>query len=702
MVGLLEAFTDVVGEAINALSGFRFTRLTANVAKGATTFPVETTFGWESSGKCVIGGVVYSYSGTTPTALQNVSHVEGVDVVVGAKADLTVTTPVIDFSRAFSAIDLTVRQFFVDTATGADLSMVGRTVGVDRPPGLEDDEAYRKVIKALAYAPKGTLFTIEAALTAFFGAGNFEVWENFPTSRNTVFIRILGALFLATSSVGQAYLTVTETQPLDTGSLDVVLDGTPMTVSGVRLAPERLEQDCTARLTTLSEVRYPGDAGAAVWTYDPSGSEVLNTSVVSGRLVVEQNTNAGYFRPSRILPESTADLEVILRPQVLVAPTPPFEGYAYNVALCDGAREFAVRVADTGSGLDCTVQFIGSTGAIGGKGSTLKDVDVSIIIRKRAGFVQLLVNGVIVATEATSAFAASTQHGVRLYYTKDDSNGVDDVMLRSVSLSVDTTTDFWNRRGSAATVVDADTVDLAETFDGLVTDGKVLRLYGGAVAKNNDAWVIVGNPSPGSGVFSVSGTPERQLAFVETAFPTRVRVAGNDRAFKYPDDIGKLVDLTEAQTAPNPGSYAITQILDPVTLLPYSGSSVEYSGVCVVSGAAFVTETQIPWRLAPAFAATTMSWELCGMGAVSGNTLTLPEAIVFASAMPVGYVVVVEAVYSQVLSAQLLAGREIANSDDGLGNFAYYPFYLPSNPLGPFASFLDDLTVAGVIPEIVF
>ena len=189
--------------------------------------------------------------------------------------------------------------------------------------------------------------------------------------------------------------------------------------------------------------------------------------------------------------------------------------------------------------------------------------------------------------------------------------------------------------------------------------------------------------------------PQQYLAILESANPTRVRVANNERAFKYPDDIGKRIDLSAAVNAPNPGIYTIDAILDPVSLAAYAGASEDYSNVVTVSGGpGFVTETEIQWKLLPNFAVEgTIDWELSEAGALVDDTLTLRENPPLT--IPGGYVVIVEVVYSVVKSAQLLPGIEISNDGDD-----YFPFYLPSHALGPFQAFIDNLTVAGVIPEI--
>ena len=70
--GNFEAVTSALGIQLNELAGLRMTRLTADVAEGATTFPVETTFGWPVPGTFVLDGVTYTYEGKTASTFTGV------------------------------------------------------------------------------------------------------------------------------------------------------------------------------------------------------------------------------------------------------------------------------------------------------------------------------------------------------------------------------------------------------------------------------------------------------------------------------------------------------------------------------------------------------------------------------------------------------------------------------------------------------
>lgn len=706
--GILEAVSAAIGEALNEMGGFRSTRLTASWLKGQTTAFVESTFDWPVPGSFVMNGVLYSYSGKTPTSFTGVTYLEGSSPVNGAQKDHRVESEAIDLSKTFSVIDKTIQNLFVDTATGEALSALGRNLGVDRPPGLEDDDTFRKVIRALAYAPKGTFFAIDLALNAFFGPGNYEIWENFPTYRNTVFIRILGGLYLASGSAGQAYLTRQERRPLNTLTSQLTIEGPLTTVQGVRLADEQATTSFVAQKPSVElESRYVGDAGVPIWTFTGAGGASEGTDVISsagdgGVTRMQDNLAAHtltYHHTARIRPESEAYFELHLRPAVIPSAAAS-AGLQFAMHLRDGARDMAVGFFN-GGGTAVNIGFIstGSGALLGGVAAVLDTGRYDgVTIRKRGtDKVQLLVGAAVVQELDILAFDGTALNEFRFGCESNTITGVD-VWLKLASFYAHTKTDYWNLRGTAGQTTAPTTFDTNSAAIVTQDVGRAFRTYDAATKKNNGQWYV--DTRIDADLVTLAG-PWQQLAIVESANPTRVRVAGNLRAFKFPEDVGKKIEL-DASTTPNPGTYVIDSILDPSTgyASAYAGSSEDYSDTITVSGGpSFVTETEIPWRLVPDFSLQTpIAWELSGAGSVA--TLTLQLRANPPLNVPGGYVVIVEAFYTQVLSAQLLAGTEIVNEELSPGNFAYYPFYLPSNPLGPLAAFIDELTVAGVIPEV--
>lgn len=222
---------------------------------------VETTHEWDTNGYFVLGGGLYRYTGKGTNTLNNVEFFngevwtyqlpEGVIYEVGDE--------VVDFSQTYSGVEKMRRGFLLPYATGTDLDTVGRNLSVRRPP-TENDDVYRKVITALAYMPKGTMWVIEELLTAVLGEGNYEIFEDLtqdatsPYAANNQSIVYISGQGSPTSSAGKAFIHSTEFTPLTSlTTLDIAVE--PLSMIGVRLAPEpldRLVASGTAATATVS------------------------------------------------------------------------------------------------------------------------------------------------------------------------------------------------------------------------------------------------------------------------------------------------------------------------------------------------------------------------------------------------------------------------------------------------------------------
>lgn len=145
-----------------------------------TTANVETTLDWDTSGRVFIDGVLYTYASITLSTLDGLEHFDGELFRPGAGRDHAPLAEVLDFTRTFSALDQLRRSLFVETATGEDLNVVGRNIAVLRPPPLTDDDTFRAVIKATAYAPKSTIYALELALDALLG--EVQIQSGFRTA----------------------------------------------------------------------------------------------------------------------------------------------------------------------------------------------------------------------------------------------------------------------------------------------------------------------------------------------------------------------------------------------------------------------------------------------------------------------------------------------------------------------------------------
>lgn len=789
--GILEAWSCAVGEQLNKLAGLRFTRLTANVAVGVTTWPVESTHGWPASGKVLCRGVTYTYASKTMTSLigvrwsdqtnddpvtgtlnaldeavtvplvgPSVVHVElsgtwagnikleqsadGVTWVIvasfgagahdteevvtgalarlrmhtytsgaavaaleviarsGARQALKVATEVIEASRTYSALDQLRRQLFVRTAEGPYLSALGRKLGIDRPANLTDDDVFRLIIQAMAYSPRGTIYGIELALTAFFGEGNFRIYEDFPTYPCTVFIEMLGGVTFSATVRGRAILMVHELRPLNTGTKEVTVADAPEAVQGVRLADEGRSDTFAAptKPSGLTEVRYTGDAGIPLWTFvGDFETDVTMHATEGAKFANIVGRTTAYFRPTRIIGASRARFSVQMAVRSALSTdvgsglqwcTSLLDGNVFAVAGCIGtdATHYDVGFVSALSG-----QFIDG-GAVNLENDTLHDVE----IRKDGANFELWVDGVFRQYATSGDFIGGAAS--ELNFGAQDSAYAADVDVRHAAFWAETSTDFWNIQGAAGSTATTSPTRFA-TGAAVVQVGdvgKAFRTLG--TGRNTGNWIVESRIT--SGLVTLTA-PERRHAFVEGGNPSRVSIANVPDAFTYPQDRGKKLQLlSDDVDSDNDGLYLIAELLDPVTGAVLTGTLVSQTNLCQVSAISpsvpppFTSETGLRWKLLPNFTTEvgTVEWELVEVGTVVGAVLTLRENPVIDLG---GGTVIVEATYALEHSAHALPDTETKNDPVD----TWYPFYLPGDPLGPFSRFMDDLTVAGVFAEVI-
>lgn len=159
------------------------------VTDADTALLVESTLEFaeaDAPGRLVMDGQVYLYSGKTYSSFTGIQHDDGTGVIVdGVAAQHEPLTIISDFSKATSALDQYRRSFLIDYSSGEDLSVLGRNLGVERPPELTDDELYRGLIKAVAYAPRGTIYAMEGVLDALLGETSVASGTKTATSSGT-------------------------------------------------------------------------------------------------------------------------------------------------------------------------------------------------------------------------------------------------------------------------------------------------------------------------------------------------------------------------------------------------------------------------------------------------------------------------------------------------------------------------------------
>jgi hypothetical protein len=88
------------------------------------------------------------------------------------------------------------RSLLVSTAFGSELDAVGNNRGVPRPALTNDDEIYRRVIKAIAWLPKGLLLSYYSLLAAVLGSQEQvkaqigRPWKVFEVNPNEIVIEL--------------------------------------------------------------------------------------------------------------------------------------------------------------------------------------------------------------------------------------------------------------------------------------------------------------------------------------------------------------------------------------------------------------------------------------------------------------------------------------------------------------------------------
>lgn len=706
MQGVVESITSINEE----LAGFAQTRLSSVVTTGDVVFPVESVVDWPSSGKALVFGTLYSYASRTDVTLEGITHTDGETVFVGAKVDIRIEATVTDFSQNRSAIDLLRRATLVNFAEGADLSTVGRNLGVLRRPDIADDEVFRAIIKALAYSPKGTVFGLELFLTAAVGAGNFTIFEDLINSPNKVFIKLLGSASLEEVSIGKAILNQSDLRP-ETSATSVTLPGPPdiTTVYSVRFKDSDLLSDFRNQLpSAISIVEYPGDGGTTIWAYEGPSEGADVTQVAGLHIEIDDSSAvnvARYAHNLRAQPDSFSAVNIVQN--VTSGGTvsgAASSGNQWAVHLEDDSHNIAWGIINIDAST-YDIGFIDSSAGIFLSGSAAvlnKDQFYSVEVRKYGqNRAELFIDGSRVQTEAWANFRASTE--TRLRFGAQDSTLTGMIgQVKQVGFFSYTPTDFWAARGVDGEAFPAATSP--KTFD----DTVAAAFLAGDVGKR----FVVPNATNdvNKGVYEVDTFvsasrltlkgQDRIKAFVQSATPTTF-FANDKNAFQFPDDIGKEIVIS---TGPNSGGspYVITDLiseLDGVTSLSSFDSTIpEKTGIAIASAATFVTETDIDWRLDPVFVnETSLDWELSDTGSEAAGVLTLRQSM---PALTGAQTRILRVRYTDVLSSQIEEDSVVVQAIEDLGPpvlYNIYPFVL-ADPLGFVRFYLDAITVAGVIP----
>lgn len=685
---------------------------------------VESVLNWPDSGFVAIDGVLYHYTSKTlaPMVLEGITYFDANQEILGLAGDHSEGAIVTDVTREFSGLEQTRNAMLVDYANGEDLNAQGRNLGVLRYPFLESDDVFREIIKALAYNPRGTMFGLELALDAMVGRGNYELYEDLVNHPCTVFVRLLGSAATTDRSEGKTFLTGPEpVDPTTTTSLDI--GGTVVnrgTVYSVRLKDHIHDGDFRAAKPSGLQIEDIPGSPVQAWTYVGTGgsTEAANVTLLPG--IGVQITHAivaswSYYTEARRFLNQTTDWSVDCVFHV------PVSASLGNTTT--RLRQLCVMVADgehyvgwgcmeiPGNPAACYIRMISGSSWLPTYGGIFKGNYNTIRLTKTGGadgIVGLWINGDLVGYEKRSAFTGVTSNRT-IDFGVLDSGAPTTVagVWSQLSFNIHTKNfDFWNLYHDAATLGAPNDIQIAtsEFLSGDVgkrietTGSGATNSYGG----NNNGKFEVSAFTDVNNIEVQGVTQEAAASMIGSSDPLRIVVDERKQQFVFPDDLGKEIVLLDSAQGNN-GTYVIEKLFHPNGVddlaADFDTPLRTVTNICEVEEPApsfeFVAETGVSFRLDPVFVSEgSMSFVMSAAGSESGGTLTLREALPSADD-------IVDVWYNEVLSALILLDLNVKNEIVQLLPeilWQYYPFYL-SDPFGFVATYLDDLTAAGVIPE---
>lgn len=192
-------------------------------------------------------------------------------------------TLVFDYSGNRAAVELVRRGLLVDTAVGEDLQRIGRNLGLTFCVGMSE-EAYRRVIKAVAYLPRQTLHAFRQALNALYdGSTDWTAYERLASSPWDVFIDLVATY---SADIRGRFLLNGGEETVTTGANTVDVAHAPSSVFRVVLATEATRRGYRDGVTD-----YYG-AGSVLGTTITLGS---SPGAAGTAVIVDYNAHRGHY-----------------------------------------------------------------------------------------------------------------------------------------------------------------------------------------------------------------------------------------------------------------------------------------------------------------------------------------------------------------------------------------------------------------------
>ena len=700
---VIAALTSAFGDALTAFGGLRMTRLTVQAAAGATSITVERTSGLPVPGVIGIGNDRYSYTAISGLIISGLTYLASGVTHTGLVAAYATKAPVIDLSRTYSMLDKVKNGFFLNTASADDLTTIGRNLGVPRLPVIGSDTQYRALIKALAYAPRGTTYGLEMALDALIGAGTYKLHQT-PSKPATVILTTDYESFNSGSVAGGSYIEGSTVFPyavyaFSSSTMSALTPGAKQ-IRGLSLAPFSASFDFTSQIP---------DAYAPYLAYQLNSYSGFYLYGSGPNYVSRVDAMKGYFATGDynlfLTPDS--DFTVAARMTVrsssgftLGAPSKLFVMGAY-----DGTRGYGFSIEQSTTGVVlalCTVpaaSIIASSDQINVAVGDNAYFDVKLSKNTARGRIKLTVGTQSVGAQVSQFPAATFGNGSACVFFGDLNNDASlgtgiSIGMQNLYINTQTNRDYLVVQGTNASV-SGNSATLPAYSATTNSNGKLVVLSGSAVNRNGGS---------NNGTYAITGVVASQAA------PATVQLvqAGDtgasltaagvltspNRVFTYPQDLGKTVVVASGAAA---GSYVISAIYDPnnsyANCATYALKPTIVSNQVLLATAPANAVSNVTYTIAPTFVAESNLTYLAGGNGVYGgaysDTITLP-----------GY-------GTYQVMADVTTGCEVAavdgvtrpaNADGTVDPALEFPIYL-DEPLSEAEAYLSGLVAAGVVLE---
>ena len=714
LMGILEATSNIIGESDNEIGGLYSTKLVSVGNIGDSTIEVESTLNWTYPGKLTIQGIVYYYANIVGNIIGGLYYINEGIIEFGLAKIHNVDSEVLNLNENLNAIQLAKKSLQIDYAEAEYLDAIGRKYGIPRRPLYGDDDTYRRIIKAIAFSPRGTIYGIELALDALLGVGNYEIYEDLIKYLNIVFIKINEDYFLNNNPYGKTYLSEYLFGFVSGASNKTIdLGYSPLKISYVKL--KDLGEVFDFRNDIPSDVIYEyfeGNGLDNAFTYSGSVSETDVTAngyytnfdlSSSGSLYYEMFDVQG----ARIILNSEVDINFVFRiPNTSILSSGALKQVSFSIY--DGNRIINFGLDD-----NLLIGLFNTEvgGFIGNTFNIAVDTFYNIrIVKLSNSNVCLYVNGILITNISYSSFTVvTTLHKIIFGILGSPLIGCS-FDIKQLGIHIKNYKDYWcskydNMGSTNVLTPNVFTVtgshfflstDVEKCFQ--VKNSSITNLYGGnnnvkGKIKNilSTNSIILGPIEYNKGIIGVNG--------INNAF----KLGDSYTKFVYPDDLGKKIEISNSNLGNN-GTYIVTDLLVEgflenngvvKSIGSYNTSNIEYTDTAVLN-AILIPEENLEFKILISFETeSNLSFIHSDSGSRNNNTLTLRSGLWKNDLlMTIGI--------SNVLSAQLLQDQFIHNSIIGTSPllYRYYPFYL-SDVFGEIELFLKDLTIAGKIPKLL-